>query len=61
MTGNDFARNVAMFGVDATSSTRTESCKNNFLVLSEGPTGDIKGRIGAAEKKFSINFSKAKT
>ena len=50
-----------MFGVDATSSTRTESCKNNFLVLSEGPTGDIKGRIGAAEKKFSINFSKAKT
>ena len=35
--------------------------KNNFFVLSEGPTDDIKGSIGAAEKKFGINFSKANT
>ena len=32
-----------------------------FLVLREGYTFDIDGSFGAPEKKFSINFSKAKT
>ena len=32
---------------------------NNFLVLGEGST-DINGSVSLAEKKFSINFSKAK-
>ena len=31
---------------------------NNFLVLGEGST-DINGSVSLAEKKFSINFSKA--
>ena len=35
--------------------------KNNFLVLGEGSTHDINGSVGAAEQKFDINFSKAKT
>ena len=30
-------------------------------MLGEGPTDDINGSIGTAEKKLSINFSKAKT
>ena len=30
-------------------------------MLDEGPTGDINVRFDAAKKKFSINFSKAKT
>ena len=30
-------------------------------MLGEGPTDDINGSIGAAGKKFSINFSKANT
>ena len=30
-------------------------------MLGEWPTDDINGSIGAAEKKFSINFSKEKT
>ena len=30
-------------------------------MLGEGPTDDINGSVGTAEKKFSINFSKAKT
>ena len=30
-------------------------------MLDEGPTDDINVRFDAAKKKFSINFSKAKT
>ena len=30
-------------------------------MLGEGRTGDINGNVPAAEKKFSIDFSKAKT
>ena len=32
-----------------------------FLVLSESPANDINDNNGAAEKKFSTNFSKVKT
>ena len=35
--------------------------KINFLVLGEGPTDGINDGAGAAENKFSINFSKTKT
>ena len=35
------------------------SCKNEFLVLGEGPTCGINGSFGSAGEKFSINFSKA--
>ena len=31
--GNDFARNVVFFGVDNSSSSHAENCKNKFLVL----------------------------
>ena len=57
---NDFGRNVVIFGVDNTSSSHTDNQKNNFLVLGEGPTDGINDTTGAAEKRFSINFSKAK-
>ena len=30
--------------------------KNNVLVLGEGPTFEINGSFGIAEKKLSINF-----
>ena len=49
-----------MFGVDNSSSSHTDNRKNN-LVLGEGLNENINGSICAAEKKFSINFSKAKT
>ena len=42
---NDFARNI----------------KNNFLILSEGPTFGINGSFGSPEKHFDINFSKVST
>ena len=56
-----FSRNVAIFGVDNSSSSHADNCKNIFLVLGEEPTDGIIDSIGTAEKKFSINFTKAKT
>ena len=35
--------------------------KNSFWLLGKGPTDGINGSTGAAEKIFSIVFSKAKT
>ena len=46
--GKEFARNAITFGVNNSSSSHTDNCKNNFVVLSDGPTNDI-------------NFSKATT
>ena len=56
--GNYFARNVVIFGVNNSSSSRACNRKNNFLVLGERSTDDINDSIGTAVKKFSINFSK---
>ena len=58
--GNDFARNVVIFGVDNSSSSHTDNRKNDFLVLVEGQADGIHDNTGAAEKKFRINFSKEK-
>ena len=41
------------------SIVHTENCKNDFLMLGEGPT-DINYSLGFAEQRFSINFTKAK-
>ena len=56
---NDSARNVVISGVDNSSSSHADNRMNEFLVLSEGPTSGNNGSFGSAEKKFSINFSKA--
>ena len=58
--GNEFAWSVVTFGVGNSLSSHTENCKNNFLVLGEGPIDDINCNLCEAEKKFSISFSKAK-
>ena len=38
--GNDFTRNI-IFGVDNSSSSLAGNCKNNLLILDEGPISDI--------------------
>ena len=58
---NDFARNVIIFGVANSSSSHSDNRKNNFLILDEGLTYGINGSLGSTEKKFSINFTEAKT
>ena len=34
--GNDYGRNVTIFGVDSNSSSHADNLKDNFLVLGEG-------------------------
>ena len=38
---NYFFRNVMIFGVNNSSSSHADNCKNKILVLCEGPTYDI--------------------
>ena len=58
---NDFAGNAVIFVAENISSSSTDNCQNNFLMLSEEPPNDINGCAGNAEKKVRINISKAKT
>ena len=53
---NDFRRNAVIFGVDNSSILHTDSLKNIFLVLCEGPIENINGSFGTTVKKYSINF-----
>ena len=48
--GNDFVRNIVIFGVDNSSSSNTNNQNNNFLVSSEGPKNVINDSTGAAGK-----------
>ena len=57
--GNDFARNVIIFGFDNSSSSHFDNRKINFLIFDEGPTYGINGSFGVPGKRFSINFTKA--
>ena len=59
--GTAFPRSVVIFDVNKCLPSLTDNRENNFLVLGEGPTDDINGSVGTVEKKFSINFGKAKT
>ena len=49
--GNDFTGNAVIFQTDNSSSSHSESRKNNFLVLGEGPTYGINGSFGSPGKK----------
>ena len=55
------AGNVITFDVANIQSSYTDNRKNNFLSPGEGYTFGINRNFGAPKKKFSINFSKAKT
>ena len=52
--GNGITRNVIIFGVDNSSSSHSDNCENNFLILGEGPTFGINGKFGSPEKKKSV-------
>ena len=59
--GDDYAKNVVIFGVDNSLSFHVDNLKSNFSVLGEGYTFGINGSFGTQEKKLGINFSKAST
>ena len=52
---------MVIFGIDNISLSHADNCKSKFLVFAEGDTSGINWTFGAWEKKFSINFSEAKT
>ena len=49
--GDDFARNVIIFGIDNTSSSLTDNLKDISLVLGKGPTYGIYKGFGSLGKK----------
>ena len=52
--GNGFAKNVVVFGVDNSSSSHTDNCKNSCFVLGEGDTFGIHGSFRAPEKSLVL-------
>ena len=48
---DDIDRNVIIFGVDNSSSCHYNNRKNNFLILSEGPTFGINGSFERRKKQ----------
>ena len=59
--GNDFARNVVIFGVDKSSSFYADNHKNDFLcVLCERDTFDVNGSFDAPDKSLVLFLVKQK-
>ena len=56
--GNDFARNVVIFGVDNSSPSNNDNRKSNFLVLGDGPIAGINDSTVATEKSIVLTLVK---
>ena len=59
-TGNEIGRNVTIFRVAMSSSTKIDNRKKDILILRKGPTQGLEHTL-RAEKLYSINFTKEKT
>ena len=49
-------RNVKIFGVDLSSTTKIDNRKKDILILGKGPTQGLEHTL-SAEKMYSINFT----
>ena len=58
--GNETGKNVIIFGVDMSSSTKIDNRKKDILILGKGPTQGLEHKL-SAEKMYSINFTKKNT
>ena len=56
--GTGLGRNVIIFGVDMSSSTKIGNRKKDILILGKGATQELEHSLGA-EKMYSINFTVA--
>ena len=54
--GTSLGRNVIVFGVDLSSSTKIDNRKKYILILGMGPTQGVKHTMSAG-KVYSINFT----
>ena len=50
-------KNLTIFGVDMSSSTKIDSKKKDILILGKGPTQGLGEHSLTAEKMYSINFT----
>ena len=55
--GNETGKNVIIFGVDMSSSTKIDNRKKDILIPGKGPTQGLKHTL-SAEKIYSIRFTK---
>ena len=55
-TSGGTGRNVIIFEVDMSSSTKIDNRKKDILIFGEGPTQGLEHAL-SAEKMYSINFS----
>ena len=56
---NEIGKNVIIFRVDMSSSTKIDNNKKDILILGQGPTQKLEHML-SAEKMYSINFIKKK-
>ena len=54
--GIGLGRNVIIFGVDMSSSTKIDNRKKDILTLGKGPTQGLRHTL-SAEKMYTINFT----
>ena len=60
MIGNETDKNVIIFGVDMSSSSKIDNRKKDILFLGKGRTQGLDHTL-SAEKLYSINFDKKNT
>ena len=58
--GNEIGKNVIIFGVDMSSSSKIDNRKKDILILGKGPTQGLEHTL-SAKKLYSINSSKKNT
>ena len=58
--GNETGKNIIIFGVDMSSSSKIDNRKKDSLILGKGPTQGLEHTL-SAEKLYSINFTKKNT
>ena len=58
--GNETGKNVILFGVDMSSSSKFDNRKKDIFILGKGPTQGLEHAL-SAEKMYSVNFTKKNT
>ena len=58
--GNESARTVVISGIDNSSSSHTDNCKDDILMLVEGDSFSINGNFGAPKKSLILISVKQK-
>ena len=59
LIGNEIGKNVIIFGVDMSLSSKIDNRKKDIIILGKGPTQGLEHTL-SAEKMYSINFNKKK-